>query len=175
MAFWLDLDAIRALKSSKEYITNITFGYLLRHVSCSGRNFWCASFLNSTSKNVLPSGLRNESSGMPLQPFFSFFQHTHPHARAYERHCFSSCNSSCFIVSVCVISSVLNVCITRSRASLNENGLKSSFFISLNICVKHLKHAFTCAILFPFCSEHLDGAFDFYKVIIIIAIRYQRE
>lgn len=96
-AFWLDLDASNALKSSKEYITNITFGYLFRHVSCSGLNLWRASFLNSTSRNVLPSGLRKLSSGMPLHPFFSFFQQTHPHARACERHCFSRINSSCFI------------------------------------------------------------------------------
>lgn len=96
-AFWLDLEASNALKSSNEYITNITFGYLLRHISCSGRNLWCASFLNSTRRNVLPSGDRKLSSGIPLHPFFSFFQQTHPHARACERHFFSSFNSSCFI------------------------------------------------------------------------------
>lgn len=99
-AFCLDFDASNVLKSSKEYITNITCGYLWRHVSCSGRNLCRASFLNSTSRNVLPSGLRNESSGIPLHPFFSFFQQAHPHARACERHCFSSCNSSCFIYPI---------------------------------------------------------------------------
>ena len=67
-AFWLDLDASNSLKSSKEYTTNITFGYLWRHVSCSGRNLWRTSFLNSTSRNVLPSGLRKLSSGIPLHP-----------------------------------------------------------------------------------------------------------
>lgn len=102
-AFWLDLDASNSLKSSKEYITNITFGYLCRHVSCSGRNFWRASFLNSTSRKVLPSGLRKLSSGIPLHPFFSFFQQTHPHARACERHCFSRINSSCFIARALIL------------------------------------------------------------------------
>lgn len=140
-AFWLDLDASNALKSSKEYITNITCGYLCRHVSCSGRNLWRASFLNSTNRNVLPSGLRKLSSGIPLHPFFSFFQQTHPHARACERHCFSSASSSCFII--------------------------------LNFCVKHLEHAITGTLLFPFACKCFDCAFDFYYIVIVVAVCYQ--
>ena len=66
--------------------------------ACSGRGFCFSSFLNSTRWQTW-SGLINRSSGIPLQPFFSSLQHTHPFARACALHLRSSSSSSCFIVS----------------------------------------------------------------------------
>ena len=77
------------LNWSKLETKNTTFGYLFFHVHCSGLMYAFSSFLNSTKIKRMPSGDKNVSSGMPLLPFFSFFQHTQPRSRAYARHVLS--------------------------------------------------------------------------------------
>ena len=77
---------------------NTTFGYLFFQVNCSGLMYAFSSFLNSIRRKRVPSGDKNVSSGMPLFPFFSFFQQVHPCSRAYARHALSISVSICFIV-----------------------------------------------------------------------------
>ena len=86
------------LNWSKLETKNTTFGYLFFQVNCSGLIYAFSSFLNSIRKKRVPSGDKKVSSGMPLFPFFSFFQHTHPRSRAYARHDLSISVSICFIV-----------------------------------------------------------------------------
>ena len=77
---------------------NTTFGYLFFHVNCSGLIYAFSSFLNSIRRKRMPSGDKKVSSGIPLFPFFSFFQQVHPCSRAYARHALSISVSICFIV-----------------------------------------------------------------------------
>ena len=86
------------LNWSKLETKNTTFGYLFFHVNCSGLMYAFSSFLNSIKRKRVPSGDKKVSSGIPLFPFFSFFQHTHPRARAYARHALSISVSICFII-----------------------------------------------------------------------------
>ena len=83
---------------SKLETKNTTFGYLFFHVNCSGLIYAFSSFLNSIRRKRMPSGDKKVSSGIPLLPFFSFFQHVHPRSRAYARHALSISVSICFIV-----------------------------------------------------------------------------
>ena len=86
------------LNWSKLETKNTTFWYLFFHVNCSGLMYAFSSFLNSISRKRVPSGDKKVSSGIPLFPFFSFFQHTHPRARAYALHALSISLSICFII-----------------------------------------------------------------------------
>ena len=86
------------LNWSKLETKNTTFGYLFFHVHCSGLIYAFSSFLNSIRRKRMPSGDKKVSSGMPLFPFFSFFQHVHPRSRAYVRHALSMSLSICCIV-----------------------------------------------------------------------------
>ena len=86
------------LNWSKLETKNTTFGYLFFHVNCSGLIYAFSSFLNSIKRKRMPSGDKKVSSGMPLLPFFSFFQHTQPCSRAYALHALSISVSICFIV-----------------------------------------------------------------------------
>lgn len=86
------------LNCSKLETKNTTFGYLFFHVNCSGLIYAFSSFLNSIRRKRMPSGDKKVSSGMPLLPFFSFFQHVHPCSRAYARHALSISVSICCIV-----------------------------------------------------------------------------
>lgn len=86
------------LNWSKLETKKTTFGYLFFHIHCSGLMYAFSSFLNSTNRKRMPSGDKKVSSGMPLFPFFSFFQHTHPCSLAYARHALSISVSICFIV-----------------------------------------------------------------------------
>ena len=86
------------LNWSKLETKNTTFGYLFFHVNCSSLMYAFSSFLNSIKRKRMPSGDKKVSSGMPLFPFFSFFQHTHPCSLAYARHALSISVSICFIV-----------------------------------------------------------------------------
>ena len=86
------------LNWSKLETKKTTFGYLFFHVNCSGLMYAFSSFLNSTRRKRMPSGDKKVSSGIPLLPFFSFFQHTQPRSRAYARHALSISVSICCIV-----------------------------------------------------------------------------
>lgn len=86
------------LNCSKLETKNTTFGYLFFHVNCSGLIYAFSSFLNSIKRKRMPSGDKKVSSGIPLFPFFSFFQHTQPRSRAYARHALSMLLSICCIV-----------------------------------------------------------------------------
>lgn len=86
------------LNWSKLETKNTTFGYLFFHVHCSGLIYDFSSFLNSIRRKRMPSGDKKVSSGIPLFPLFSFFQHTHPRSRAYARHTLSISFSICCIV-----------------------------------------------------------------------------
>ena len=86
------------LNCSKLETKKTTFGYLFFHIHCSGLIYAFSSFLNSTKRKRMPSGDKKVSSGMPLFPFFSFFQHVQPCSRAYARHALSISVSICCIV-----------------------------------------------------------------------------
>lgn len=86
------------LNCSKLETKNTTFGYRFFHIHCSGLMYAFSSFLNSIKRKRMPSGDKKVSSGIPLLPFFSFFQHTHPCSRAYARHALSISVSICCIV-----------------------------------------------------------------------------
>lgn len=86
------------LNWSKLETKNTTFGYLFFQANCSDLIYAFSSFLNSIKRKRIPSGDKKVSSGMPLFPFFSFFQHTQPSPRAYARHVLSISLSICLIV-----------------------------------------------------------------------------